>query len=715
MPPRRPDAKVVGVATHLAAGPRVTTRLDPPKAAEVSTEQAGRLFAAALAIVSARTVGEMLRQTTDRAADIIGAHQARTVLTIEREPLTGISTTHLSAKHGGYRAPSTPETGYLEVSGIDAEVCRTNEPRRLTQSELERRPDWRTIEMAAGPAGSPPLRGVLAVPLVGSDSTNLGLIRLSDRHAGEFDAGDEEVLSALAQFTAMAIEQLRLHADLAYQSGLTRTVAENATSGLFLMDPRGRVTYMNSAGRRIIGYDLESLTGRPLHQVIHHSRPDGSTLPMEACRIWRSVLDEHQPLPPFEDTFIRRDGTFYPVRVAAAPVHRDNRIVGVVLEVQDISAERAVAGRLSDLAISASDRAAKLRGLIQSIGDAVVVCEADGRVSLVNPRATEMFGARLNHVSQLVGGLRRADGAAVDPGAPIAGSYLLDGAERETWVEARAFHVPAGGVSGRADFRADQRASEPGEPAGDHGVIYVFRDETASRRAKLLRETFIGMLSHELRTPITTMYGGTKVLTRRADVLPPDVRSIVADIDAESERLYRLVEDLVVLTKSESSSLETGREPVLVQRLLPRLVSAEGRRWPALAFGVECAPGLPPVLAEQTYLEQVVRNLLTNAAKYGGSTGRVDVTATHEGDAVAIRVLDRGPGFQHDEADRLFDIYYRSPQVSRTAAGAGIGLFVCKALVDAMGGRIWARARDGGGAEFGFAIATLEPAEDDEA
>jgi signal transduction histidine kinase len=165
----------------------------------------------------------------------------------------------------------------------------------------------------------------------------------------------------------------------------------------------------------------------------------------------------------------------------------------------------------------------------------------------------------------------------------------------------------------------------------------------------------------------------------------------------------RTVDEMLRETTVRASQIE----PVLVQRFLPRLVAAEARRWPALEFAVEYADDLAPVIAEPTYVEQVVRNLLTNAAKYGGATGRVDVTATAEDDEVVVRVMDRGPGFPENDAERLFNIYYRSPQVARRAAGAGIGLFVCKALVDAMAGRIWARERPGGGAEFGFALSAL--------
>ena len=666
-------------------------------------DPADRLFPAALAIVSATTIEDMLRETTVRAAHIIGARQAVTVLLVPDTPMA-ITTSIVAGMPVGISG-----TARFEENGPRGEVCRTNEPLRLTEDELRARPDWYASQEDRAGSGQPPMRGYLAVPLVGHAGTNLGLIELSDRVSGEFEEADQRHLASLAQFTAMAIEQLRLHADLAYQSGLTRTVAENATSGLLLTDPTGQVTYINSAGERITGHGSAELAGRRFHDVVHHHRPDGTPYPMDECPIWRIVLQEEAVLPALEDTFIRPDGTFYPVRIAAAPARRDGRVVGVVIEVQDISAERAVAGRLSDLAVSASDRAAKLRGLIQSIGDAVVVAEPDGAVSLMNPAAVELFGPRLTHVDELAGRLQAHDGARLDGDASSGGSYMLVGSSRETWLEARVFAVPASG-SARGDTRSDGRVD-----GGEHGRIHVFRDVTASRRAKVMRETFIGMLSHELRTPITTVYGGAKVLARRSEQLLPEVRSIVADIEAESERLYRLVEDLVVLTKSESASLEAAREPVLLQRMVPRLVETEGRRWPSLAFRAGCPTSLPPVMAEQTYVEQVVRNLLTNAAKYGGSAGTVDVDAWAAGEEVIVRVADRGPGFPEEDAERLFDIYYRSPTVARRAAGAGIGLFVCKSLVEAMGGRIWASDRDGGGAEFSFALpAMADPADMEE-
>ena len=107
-----------------------------------------------------------------------------------------------------------------------------------------------------------------------------------------------------------------------------------------------------------------------------------------------------------------------------------------------------------------------------------------------------------------------------------------------------------------------------------------------------------------------------------------------------------------------------------------------------------------------------MRNLLSNAAKYGGSGSTVTIVAepSEEGEdpEVIVRVLDDGPGFPEEETSRLFELFYRSPGTAGSAAGAGIGLFVCARLIAAMGGRIWAKPREGRGAEFGFALTELE-------
>ena len=142
-----------------------------------------------------------------------------------------------------------------------------------------------------------------------------------------------------------------------------------------------------------------------------------------------------------------------------------------------------------------------------------------------------------------------------------------------------------------------------------------------------------------------------------------------------------------------------------LDHLLTRIIRSESARWPSHAFELPDSPNRHVVLGEETYVEQVLRNLISNAAKYSpaGSTIRIRIDDTPTG-AVEVRVLDQGPGVAPGEVDDLFTLFYRSPTTAASAAGAGIGLFVSRQLVTEMGGRVWAAPRPEGGSEFGFSL-----------
>jgi signal transduction histidine kinase len=226
------------------------------------------------------------------------------------------------------------------------------------------------------------------------------------------------------------------------------------------------------------------------------------------------------------------------------------------------------------------------------------------------------------------------------------------------------------------------------------------------QRNHAFRDAFIGVVSHELRTPITTIYGMSHVLRQHAASMDPDVvAQHLDDIADESDRLRRLTEDLLILSRAEGRKLMVGDDPILIAHVVRDAVAAEAGRTPDHAFTIDAAGSVPLVAGEATYVEQVVRNLLSNAAKYSPPGTEIRVTITTEDDGVAVRVIDAGLGVPEESLGHLFEPFYRDPESIRMAPGAGIGLFVSRELVEAMNGRIWAGAAPAPaltGSEFGF-------------
>ena len=126
-----------------------------------------------------------------------------------------------------------------------------------------------------------------------------------------------------------------------------------------------------------------------------------------------------------------------------------------------------------------------------------------------------------------------------------------------------------------------------------------------------------------------------------------------------------------MLARTERGTLSAGADPVLVQHLIPGIVESEGARWPGTKFELRISPNLPTVSADPTYVEQVIRNLVGNGAKYSPGGATVTVQAEQVDGFVDLRILDEGPGIASDEVDRLFELFYRSPTTAAQSAGAG--------------------------------------------
>jgi len=470
---------------------------------------------------------------------------------------------------------------------------------------------------------------------------------------------------------------------------LAEAILDSVVEAIIVFDPVTRlIGEVNRGACDLLGRSRGDLVGRQVDELLQ---------PSEAARLAGLIgplAAGQRDVSTVMMEYLLLNGQSISVEVVLQPVELPGGTRGIVAIARDIRERIEVQVRLQRLAQAEHARAAELNAVIRAMGEGVIVCAADGTITLTNPAAEQVFPDVEAHAyADILAQLHDPEGRAPTlrgPGGPVV---LPTRDDPDRWVEIATYPVNVGvGLA----------------TAGEETIV-VIRDVTESRRREAVRETFIGVLSHELRTPVTTIFGGAKLLARETSTLDEETRrGIFRDIHDEAERLQRLVEDVVALNRFGEGGGEIGWEPVLLQRLLPRVVESEQHRWPGVTFATDIAPGLPTVTADPTYVEQVVRNLLSNAAKYGGAGSTVTVIGEGGDHEVRIRVLDDGPGFPAEETNRLFELFYRSPGTAASASGAGIGLFVCARLSAAMGGRIWAAPRPEGGAEFGFALAELD-------
>ena len=245
-------------------------------------------------------------------------------------------------------------------------------------------------------------------------------------------------------------------------------------------------------------------------------------------------------------------------------------------------------------------------------------------------------------------------------------------------------------------------------------VVVTLQDMTALEELDRLRAEFLGMVSHELRAPLTSIKGSAAtVLGSSADLDPAVVRQFFRIIDEQADHMHDLVADLLDVARIETGTLPVTPEPaevaVLVDRARSAFTSAGGRN----NLAIDIPPDLPLVMADRRRIVQVVGNLLSNAAKHSSESSVIRISAVREDVHVAVSVADEGRGIPSERLPYLFRKFTRTDgdDLGSGVAGSGLGLAICKGIVEAHGGRIWAESEGlGMGARFTFTIPTVEEA-----
>jgi signal transduction histidine kinase len=236
-------------------------------------------------------------------------------------------------------------------------------------------------------------------------------------------------------------------------------------------------------------------------------------------------------------------------------------------------------------------------------------------------------------------------------------------------------------------------------------AVMVLQDHTRLREAEQLKDDFLSLVSHEFRTPLTTIHGGAHLLANRGATLGEETRrQLLGDIVAESNRLDQMLANMLTLTAVMAGRLPIRTEPLLLEPLVRALAAEFAARAPNHDFQLEIPAHLPPAAGDLELLAQVLRNLYENAVKYAPAGGAIRTTGLADGDTVTIQVADCGIGLAAHEVDWVFGRFHRAG-VDPSTRGMGLGLYLSHHLVEAQGGRIAANSPGlGQGATFSVTL-----------
>jgi signal transduction histidine kinase len=233
-----------------------------------------------------------------------------------------------------------------------------------------------------------------------------------------------------------------------------------------------------------------------------------------------------------------------------------------------------------------------------------------------------------------------------------------------------------------------------------------------------MKSDFVALVSHELRAPLTVLNGGLEIAIQQAETLPPTTRRTVEVMAVESQRLTRLVQTILDLSRLEAGKLPLTLGPTALLPILKQVTGSvllHGDR----PINWEIEPDLPPVWADEAYLEEIIGNLVQNAHNYSYSHRPIHLTASTGDGHVSISVIDHGPGIPAEIKEHLFERFYRGKYIENPTPGWGLGLYIARKLTEAQGGKIevcspfW-EDENGPGAKFTVTLKVAEIPEGEE-
>ena len=574
-------------------------------------------------------------------------------------------------------------------------------------------PDWHALMAEAG------YRSLLAVPVLSPRAERYGLALVFFAGGRLFTDEDLDVARHLGDAARGALERSELFEAERTARALSQQLARTGSVLATELDPTAVLDEVVQQAPVLLGADACAVRTLEEDELVISAASgeaaDQAVGARASASAWLSG-DVFQSSAPLAVEDAANDARLVEVDPLVAAGYRaylgvplsgpEGAVAGVLAvyarrprtwRAEEIEALQALAGNTSaalanaELYSRVSLEKERSVAILANIADGIVAVDRDGRVVLWNAAAEEITGVPQEEAigRTTVQVLQRQLESAGDGahGGQRLVSILRGGEDVWLSLSEAVMRDPLGAVAGR---------------------IFAFRDISADRMVEQVKSDFVAAVSHELRTPLTSIYGFAETLLRQ-DIPFGDEerRTFLGYIASESERLTEIVDQLLNVARLDAGDLHVELDRIDVGSVVSEVVGTveESGDMNAHRFEIDLPEEPLAAQADREKVRQVFNILVENALRYSPAGGTVTVGVRRNADRVEVRVVDEGMGIPAAEREWIFRKFYRAESAARDgAAGTGLGLFIAKELVTAMGGRIWVDSTEGEGSSFAFEL-----------
>jgi len=524
----------------------------------------------------------------------------------------------------------------------------------------------------------------------------------------------------------------RLKEDLEENKSYMDSVIESSADGIIIVDSSGFIKRVNKAFAKLLDYQPHELIGKHTSELIPYEDKEYHTSygdKVAGGKIYKANMESAEAILAKEESYVefhfgRRDEILVPVWCCSYWIHdKEGQIrEGVVItrdltekkldemklkdsyrKLEDYSRtlEEKVAERTSELKEALSDTAKardRIDGIIKSVADGLIVTDVYNRVILMNRPAEDLLGVRLSEVID-----RPIDFAIQDE---TLRDRVRDTLEKKKTGYEFDFELPGDDPRHPRIMRA--RTSVIYDKEGKQsGIVTIMHDVTQEREVDRMKTEFISTAAHELRTPLTSIQGFSEIMLTRDDISEEEKKRFLNYINKQAISLTSIVSDLLDIARIESrKGFSLNKVYCNIGDIISQVVPYFREYAQKHRFEVVLPKKPVELYVDKQKMEQVFRNIISNAIKYSPDGGLIQLTGRLSADHFEVSVEDQGVGMTPEQVEKIFDKFYRADVSDKAIEGTGLGMTIVKHIVEVHGGEIWVESELGKGTIVRFMIPT---------